>query len=208
MNFKVKKLVWAPVIAVAMIVLTAPIAQAQFTSNKTHTIYSGSQEGSNAWSAGSGFASITCTTASFSGTVANTSENTLVTTPTYSGCKDSLGRIVDIDNAGLTFTKTTGANKGQVHFGGTVTFTITAFGSVVCTVTLKAQTKNLITYHNLGGTSGIRLTFNLSSILSTTFGGFFNCGISDGEHSGGTYTGTVVLTGKDTAGSAAEIKVD
>lgn len=208
MNFNLKKLTWVPMIVIAMIVLVAPTAQAQFTSNKTHTIYSGSQEGSNAWSAGAGFGSITCSTASFSGTAVNTSESTSVVTPTYSGCKDSFGRVVDVDNSGLIVTKTTGANKGIVHFGGSITFTITAFGATVCTVTFSAQTKGLVTYHNLGGTSGIRLTFHLSALLNTTFGGFLNCGISNGEHTDGTYTGTVVLTGKDTSGSAASISVD
>lgn len=187
----------------------ANAAQAQFTSNKSHTIISGAQEGNHTIIAGPGFGGIVCTTVTFSGTMQSTSEASLVVTPTFSGCKDSFGRTVDIDNSSFTYTFTSGAGKGTMHISGSLRLTITSGGSVVCVVAVESpQTVNGITYDNLGGTSGVRLTHNTTNLKNTTSGGFFNCGLSDGRHTNGSFAGTTVMTGKDTAGVPAEIEVD
>src|SRR4051812_13118416 len=82
--------------AFALTAVLASAASAQFTSNKEHTILSGSQkEGTNdVFSAGEGFGAITCENGTFNGTLVNKSETSVVLTPTYENCKDSFGRTV------------------------------------------------------------------------------------------------------------------
>jgi hypothetical protein len=210
MNHKLKALGLA-LVAVAVSAAMASAAQAQFTSNKEHTIISGEQKpGTNdVFTAGEGFGGVVCETVTFSGTAVNESESTLVVTPSAETCKDSFGRTVDVDNSGFTGTFTSGIGKGTVHASGGATLTVTSGGSVVCTIVVKVpQTNNGVTYANLGGTSGIEATTHATNVITTTSGGFFNCGISNGEHKAGTYDGTDVFTGKDTSGVAAEFKVD
>jgi hypothetical protein len=219
MNRKLKSLGIALVAALALTAVMASAASAQFTSNKEHTILSGSQKtGTNdVFTAGEGFGGITCENATFSGTAVGTNEEDQTITPTYSNCKDSFGRTVDIDNSGLTYTFTEEVTirdtagtllteHAQVHVSGGMTLTVTSGGSVVCTIVIKSgQTNHGINYTNLGGTKGVETTTHATDVISTTSGGFFNCGISNGEHKNGTYDGTSVITGKDTSGAAAEI---
>jgi hypothetical protein len=199
-------------LATALVFMALPaVAQAQFTSNKEHSILSGSQKtGTNdVFTAGSGFGGITCENATFSGTAIGKSESTQAITPSYSTCKDSFGRTVDIDNKELTYSFTSGGFKGEVAGSGEITLTVTSGGSVICTVVLNSGPPgNGITYTNLGGTKGVEVTAHATNIVSTTSGGFFNCGISNGEHKAGTYDGVAVVTGKDTSSAAAEISVD
>ena len=212
MTRKIKALGIASVAALALVAVMATTAQAQFTSTSTHTIISGSQEGSHVFTAGEGFGSITCTTATFSGTSSSTNASSQVITPTYSSCKDSFGRTVDIDNSGLTYNFTVtghsgGTPTGSVHVTGSMTLTITSGGSVVCTVHIVSpQTATGVTYHSVP--AGLKATQNTIGLKSITTGSFFNCGVSEGEHTEGTYTGTTNLTGVDTTGKAVTISVD
>jgi uncharacterized membrane protein len=212
---RIKTLGLALVAAMALTAVMASAASAQFTSNKEHTIITGSQKtGTNdVFSAGEGFGGITCENATFSGTAVTKNDPDQTIFPTYSSCKDSFGRIADIDNSAVnplkyTFTSTGGGN-GIVHVSGEMTLTVTNGGSVICTVVIKnGQTNNGITFTNLGGTKGVETTSHSTNVISTTSGGFFNCGVSNGEHKTGTYDGVSVVTGKDTTGANAEISVD
>lgn len=209
--------------------IAATGVSAQFTSNKTHTIFSGSQKaGTNdVFSAGAGFPNVTCESATFSGTATELDEPDRRIIPTYSNCKDTLGRTVDIDNGNkigenpLTYTFTSAESKktttnvvvesqnAYVHLSGEMTLTVTSGGTAVCTVVIKnGQTNTGIYYANLGGTFGVEVTTHIKDVISTTSGGFFNCGVSNGEHTNGTYDGVAVITGKDKASNAAEISVD
>jgi hypothetical protein len=217
MNRKIKALGLALVAALALTAVMASTASAQFTSNKEHTILSGSQKEktNDIFTAGEGFGGITCENATFSGTATDGDEPTQVITPSYSTCKDSFGRTVDLDNGEaedkntLTYTFTSGENKGKVDVTGKMVLTVTSGGSVVCTVEIKnPQTNNGITYTNLGGTKGVEVTSHATNVVTVTSGGFFNCGIGNGEHKAGTYDGVSIITGKDTSGAAAEISVD
>jgi hypothetical protein len=215
MHRKLKALGLALVAALALTAVMASAASAQFTSNKEHTIISGSQKEktNDVFTAGEGFGGITCENATFSGTGVTKNDADQTILPSYSTCKDSFGRTVDIDNSKtnpLTYTFTSdGKGGGSVHVSGEMTLTVTSGGSVICTVVIKnGQTNNGITYTNLGGTKGVETTTHATNVISTTSGGFFNCGISNGEHTAGTYDGTSVVTGKDTSGAAAEISVD
>jgi len=213
MNRKIKALGLALVAALALTAVMASTASAQFTSTSSHTILSGSQEGSNVFTAGEGFGSIKCTTATFSGTAETTNAADQTIFPTYAGCTDSFGRIVDTDNSSLTytFTKTgkdaSGTPLGTVNFSGSFRMTVTSSGSVVCTTHWNLpQTQPGVTWHNNAG--GLSITFALVGIKTTVTGSFLNCGVSEGEHKEGTYTGTVKMTGKDTAGNPVTIAVD
>src|SRR5689334_484227 len=152
MNSKLKLFGIAAVATLALAVAMTSAASAQFTSNKTHTIFSGEQKpGTNeVFSAGEGFGGVTCETITFSGTATETDEPDRRIVPTYGSCKDSLGRIVDIDNGNkigenqisYTFTpkedsKTTSnvvveSHGGEVHVSGEMTLTVTSGGSTVC----------------------------------------------------------------------------
>ncbi|HEX6152580.1 MAG TPA: hypothetical protein VFZ19_03570 [Solirubrobacterales bacterium] len=211
MNRKIKALGLALVAALALTAVMASVASAQFTSTKTHTILSGSQKEktNDIFSAGEGFGGMTCENMLLNGTTANLSESAWVIQPSFEGCKDSFGRTVDVDNSSLTYTLTSGGGKGTMHVSGGMTLTVTSGGSVTCTIVYKSpQTNNGFSYTNLGGTSGIEVTVHMTNVITTTSGGFFNCGISNGEHKKGTYDGTWVITGKNTAGEAASINVD
>jgi hypothetical protein len=213
MHRKLKALGLALVAALALTAVMASAASAQFTSTSTHTILSGTQEGNHVFTAGEGFGGVTCTEASFSGTGTATEESEQKITPTYSNCTDSFGRVVDLDNSSLAYTFTSGASKGTVDISGSMTLTITdsknheSAGSVICTVTIGAQTGvNGVTYHDNG--EGVKVTSNSTNVKNTTSGGFFNCGIGNGEHSAGTYKGTTNMTGKNTSGTEVDIDVD
>jgi hypothetical protein len=214
MNRKIKALGLALVAALALTAVMASVASAQFTSNKEHTIISGSQKtGTNdVFTAGEGFGGVTCENATFSGTGTDTDDPDQTITPSYSNCKDSFGRTVHLDNNSLsyTFTNNTSADgTSNVHVSGGMTLTVTSSGSVVCTIVIEApQTTNGITYNNLGGTSGVEVTTHANDVNSTTSGGFFNCGVSNGLHENGTYDGVSIVTGKDTSGASASISVD
>jgi hypothetical protein len=209
MNRKLMSVGLSVLVAMAMSAFGASVAQAQFTSDKEHTISSGSQVTNHTFSAGEGFGGITCATATFSGTGVQKSEATITGTPVYANCKDSFGRVVHIDNSKLTGTFTSGADLGVGHLSGGMTLTITSGGSVVCTVTIESpQTLTGAEWTNLGGAKGVEVNLNITNLATTTSGGFFNCGIANGEHEDGTYTGSVLIQGKDTAGNPAAISVD
>jgi hypothetical protein len=211
MDCKIKALGLALMAVLALTAVMAPTASAQFTSSSTHTILSGTQEGNIVFTAGEGFGSIKCTTASFSGTASSTNATSQVITPTYSGCTDSFGRIVHVDNESIMEQTRTGVDGngtavGSLHTSGNLTTTITSGGSVVCTIHLiTKQSLTGLTYHNFF--EGRKITVVFSKVKTTTTGSFFNCGISEGEHTEGTYTGTINMIGKDTAGKAVSISV-
>ena len=196
--------------AFALTAVLASAASAQFTSNKEHTILSGSLKtgATDVFSAGEGFGAISCEKASWSGTLTTKSEASVVLTPTYENCKDSFGRTVHTHTTEAS-TWTTSLFWGLYHRSGTKTVTITSSEKTICTVVFQMpQTNNGASRTNLGGTSGIEVTTHSTNLITTTSGGFFNCGISNGEHKAGTYDSTFILTGKDTSGAAAEINAD
>jgi hypothetical protein len=190
-------------VMIALSAVLASAAQASFYYPSEHTILSGSQKTGTqtVFTAASGFSGITCTTVEFSGTTVGEEAESQLITSSYSGCSDSLGRTVDIDGS----LKEELTESGEAHVTEGITLTITS-GSVICTVAITSpQTDNGITYNNLGGTSGVEVTIHSTNVVSTTSGGFFNCGVSNGTHTSGTYDGTATITGKTTEGAAAEI---
>jgi hypothetical protein len=203
--------IWLAALAVAALSATAASSAwaVEFHYSSEHTILSGEQVGSVKFSVGSGFGSITCSVVKFSGTAAAKTATSEVLTPTYEGCKDSLGRRVDTTNSS-TMTETTPAQAtggATTHFTGEMTTTITdANGNPICHVVEKTQSLPGTVQH----ASGVKrlLTIILGEIKTTTSGGFFNCGVSNGEHTSGTYEGEVLLSGTDTAGNPVELRLE
>jgi hypothetical protein len=205
------------VLAVTIFVMVAgpSTAQAGFTSNQEHTILSGSQSGSLAFSAGAGFGAITCSSVTLSGTTAAKSQEKFSVDPTFSECKDSFGRTVHayelcpfLLETSLLVPGSTEVVAAGCAFAFFWSFVVTSGGEAVCTVEIGAQTDNGTSAKNLGGTNGIEVTLNSTNVVSTTSGGFFNCGIANGEHKSGTFKGATKITGKGTEEAAAEISVD
>jgi hypothetical protein len=229
---------FAAALALTAVMASVASAQFTSTKEHTILSGSQKVNTNDVFSAGEGFGGITCQEATFSGTSTGelnektkTYETaTQVITPTYKNCKDSFGRTVDIDNGEaedkntLTYTFTSGLGKGTVHVSGSMTLTVTSGGSVICTVKIKSpQTNNGISYTNIVGHNVVKnekeevietreddveTTTHATNVISTTEGGFFNCGISNGEHTKGTYDGTSVISGVGTDGAAAKITVD
>lgn len=205
---KCRRLSLSLLAVLALTAVTASAASAQFTSGVEHTVWEGSQKsGTNdVFTMGSGFGATTCEIATFKGTTATKNEAVLTMEPTYSNCRDSLGREVDIEES----LKSTYTANGNVHLSGSLVMRVTNSSKVaVCTITTTVpQTNNGITYKNLGGSSGVEITIHTTNLQTTVEGGFFNCGTSTTNATAGTYDGVHVLTGTDTSGSAVAINVD
>jgi hypothetical protein len=208
MNQKLKALglAFAAALVLTAVMASTAMAHPGFTSEVENPTLHGVQEGNHEFKAGEGFGAITCSTATFSGTGEGTHPTSVTVSPTYSGCKDSFGRTVHVVTNSLHYiftvdgTDAEGTPKGSVHVTGHIELTITT-GGTHCTVTISAeQTLNGITYHTTKveptPTHKIRVTTNASGVKSTTSGGFFVCGIANGEHTEGTYTGTTIMEGK------------
>lgn len=181
----------------------------QFHAGEAHTLLSGEQIGNHSFTTGAGFGAITCSIAKFAGTTTTTTETSQVLTPEYSGCKDSFGRTVHVATAAkYRFTPPSSATgTSLVHIEGSFTITITnGSGVVICTAKIGSQTGNNIAYHNVAN-GDIERTIATNNVTSETSGGFFNCGVTDGHHTGGTYTGNTIIRGTNTAGANVNITV-
>jgi hypothetical protein len=203
MDTKLKALALALLAALALTAVMASAAMAEkgFTSSLANPTLHGEQEGNHEWtaSASSGFGGMACATVTFLGTGPGTFSTSQTITPTYAGCEDSFGRTVDVVTNSLHYIFTvTGTDEGgtpigNVHVTGHIQLTTTT-GGTHCTTTISAeQTQGGVTWHNLSGTNSIRITSATSETISTTSGGFFACGISNGEHTDGEYTGNTVM---------------
>ena len=211
MNSKLKSLGLALVAALAMSAAMASAASAiEFHASDAHTILKGSQTSPHEFTVGPGFAGIVCNIANFTGTTTATTQNSQVITPEYKECSDTLGRIAHVTvNATYRFTTPSSATAAaEVHVEGTgFTIQITnGSTSVVCTVHVHAQTNNNIVYHNIAN-GDVEVTATTNNITTETTGGILNCGIGNGHHAGGSYTGNTVIAGTSTAGTNVNISV-
>jgi hypothetical protein len=215
MHRKIKALGLALVAAFALTAVMASAASAApgFTSSSsgTTTIH-GVQNGNHEFAADEGFGGIKCKTATFAGTSSGTYQATQTVKPTYSNCEDSFGRPVHIKTNTLTYVfKVTGTDSkktpiGEVHVSGDIELEITTGGTPCIVVINETQNNNGITYHN-NANGTVTTTTESTNVRSTTSGGFFSCGTSNGLHTEGTYTGETVLTGTS-GGAGATISVD
>lgn len=206
MNRKLKMLGLAVSASLAISAVGATAAQAiEFTSSAEHTILEGSQSTTHQFTTGSGVGAINCTTVTFEGTMSEEVEEEVTLTPTYAGCKDNLGRTVDVVMNGCQyrFNVTSGSfptyegNIDVVCSESQIEVKITnELGVAFCTMSIAAQNGiGPATYHDEN--EEIRVGVSATNLKHTTSGGFFNCGIVDGEHSNGTYAGEAIVAGED-----------
>jgi len=210
------------VACLAIAAASAPGAQAvEFHSSSTHTLLTGSQLTTHQFSVGSGFGAISCKTAEATATAATATSTTQSVTGTYSSCVDSFGRATHIATNGCNYKFHATAKKEADVYTGTaalecsvgksIELKITSSGVTVCTVTISAQSGlGPLTFKDETGGSkkAINISANVNNIKTTTAGGLFNCGIANGEHTAGTYTGDTLIQGTDTVGAAVNIWVE
>jgi hypothetical protein len=183
-----------------------------------HALIEASQSTTHQFVAGEGFAGITCTTATFAATSATGVTTKLSLTPTYSGCEDSLGRTIDVSVNGCKYELHATEGSGETFTGDwtiacetgkAIEWKITSGESVICTVTVPAQKQTgKVHFLNMAGPPK-DLTFEIQteSLKNTTAGGFFNCGVGNGEHTKGTYTGNTTMTAKNVFGEALSLSL-
>jgi hypothetical protein len=197
--------------------VTAQATAFEFHSEDGHTILQAPQVGSHKLTFGSGFGAVACKSIVTSATSAALTQTELSAITLSSGCEDSLGRVVHISNNSCETRFHATEKVSATRFAGSadlicpagtdkVVIVTGGGGGSNCTATVQPQ-ENIgpIEFENTG--SQVNIILNATNIKSTTSGGFFACGLANGEHSEGTYTGTSLVSGKTTAGNAVKIWV-
>jgi hypothetical protein len=225
---KLKALGVAITAVLALSAVAASGAQAfEFTSSNTakaghpheHTISHGTQTTSHVFTAGEGFGGISCAVAEFEGTGTGT-DTTVRSLPTYENCKDSFGRTAHVSTNGCEYEfhakvkvnsdLYTGTSNLLCPTGKSITVEITSSGSVVCTVHIGPQTGISPIKFELGTSQPTDIVVNseAANVKSTTTGGFFSCGVSEGSHTDGTYTGKTTVTGINTFNEPMDLTIN
>jgi hypothetical protein len=218
-------------LALSGIAASSALAVPKFTCVETsgtihthvHCTSSGTQVAGepHEFTAGSGFGAIRCTNATFSGGTNATGESTTEEThPSYSSCSDSFGRTVDVSTTGCNYLFHVTTKLKEDEYEGTsdvvceagklIELKVTSGGSTLCTVTIGSQTgTGPIRFDDMTAVmpTDVTVTAKANNVRSTTSGGLFNCGISNGEHTEGTYTGNTTVIAKNTAGEAIDTEV-
>jgi hypothetical protein len=211
MTRKFRTLGLALVAAFAMSALVASAAQAfegTWHSEAANTTLTAGQTTTHEFTAGEGFGAISCKKAEFSGSTTEATTTYITITPAYSECKDSFGRTVDVHINGMHYRfHLTEHVPSPITFWwahvdlvcetpgcGSIVLEVTSGGTAVCTVTIGAQT-GVGPVKVLNEGNKVNIVSEANNVKSTTSGGFFNCGIANGEHTNGTYTGSSLTTG-------------
>lgn len=185
--------------ALAMSAVASSTASAWFKSTSHHTIFSGSQVGTNTFATTAG--TIHCAVATFAGTSTSTESEEVEVEPTYENCTSTPFGGATVHMNGCKYQITT---NGQAHIicTGTNKIVVTA---PFCTITIYPQTLEGLTFENTGSgsTEEVDATANVSGIHYTQTAG---CTHGAGTFSNGHYTGTVKMTGANTAGEHVGIR--
>jgi hypothetical protein len=216
--------------ALSGIAASSAVAAPEFTCIETpanvhaHCILDGKEDPNEQlnFTAGEGFGSIHCTEATFTGGTLATGTGTTIENvhPEYGGCTDSFGRAVDTTTTGCNFTfhvetkLETNVYHGKADLvceaGKQIEIKVTSGGSVICTDTIGSQNGvGPVTYRNMTEASptDVTVTSDARNIKNITSGGFFNCGIPNGEHTEGTTGGNVTVIARDTVGNQIDAEV-
>jgi hypothetical protein len=193
---------------VAALALTAVMASVASATNFTAASYpvkiTGSQSSNHVFTVTGG--TVSCTTATFSGELTGASESMTVI-PFYDGCT-AFGFI----NSSVTGFGS--AKCDYKFFTSGATNLECAAGDVqidagTCTVTMQAgnnQGLKTNTYTNTP-TDKVTVDTQVTGIHTTVTSGF-GCPISGGTHTNASYTGTTVVEGKNSKGTAVAIDVN
>jgi hypothetical protein len=194
-------------LAVAIMAMSAVAASAasaaNFGTQSAPTFLKGVQETKNVFTVTGG--TVKCTGAEFtSAEIKNKEESAITVHPEYTGCTAfgqaatvDTGTISDGCNYILTATSTTtGGVTIECEAGNNIVVTAT---TAACTITVGGQvpTNNMIDYENRGSgaIADVLVTSTVEGIKYTSSGGI--CGASG---TNGTYTGSVLTKGYNTAG--------
>lgn len=193
---------------VAMLAMTAVGASAasaaEFHSEGSSTILTGTQEGTDVFSTTGG--TVECDTATYVGSQSGTTTTTSSATPTYSNCTAFGFASANINTNGCEYVF---HNNGTVDIADCnssngIIVTASLFGTQKCKVTVVPQTGiNGITYTNVGSGSTREITIDVSSnnikYVEHAGTGFGACASSTQQSNGG-YTGQSVVTGENAFG--------
>lgn len=204
----IKTLGLSLVAVLALGAMTATGASAaEFHAEEAGVIVSGSKTNNHVFNTGGG--TVTCSTATFSGTATNATDDELTINPHYTGCTafSIANTHVKMNGCDYLFTVEASSSSGPVHVqcpgSAQIEVTPTVFGFSACTVKIPGQTPTGggVTYTNLNSESEVEVDANVTGIHYTSSGGL--CG-SSGTNA--TYTGKAKVAGS-VGGEAKDIWV-
>jgi hypothetical protein len=209
MNYKLKVLGLALVAAFAMSTVVASAASAtawQFHSNTDNSILTGEQHNVDVVSYDSG--AYRCSSVTYTGTAAGTTNSTITVTPAYSGCKLAFIINITVNPTGCAYTFHAETIDANGNYEGSVDIECTD-GSVIdviapgCEITVPAQTGlKKVTFTNLGSGHTQEVTVDVNISNTITYIEHQKTG-STCENSGtphttnGSYTGNALVTGEN-----------
>lgn len=217
----------AGVLALCAAMAPAALAVPEFTGIETkdgththvHTTVKGEIEGTLEFAPSSGFGVISCAASGYEGTLPTGKDKHLTMGITFTSCKDSLGRTVDVAVNACTYTLKAGNKIVKDEYEGTadvvacpvgkkIEFTVTT-GGINCVVTVGEQAgmKVLLTDKTDVLPTDVTVDLAAKNVKTTTSGGFFNCGVANGEHSDGEMRGAYTLRGYNKAGTQIDLEV-
>lgn len=173
-----------------------------------HATQMESLEGSATHDFTAGGGTVKCSTATFTGTLTAPASSTLTAAPTYSECKASFGETTHVAMNGCEYLfhletePTEGEYTGTIDLlcpeseGPTLTVT-TSGGGNKCVLHIEPDQEGLgtVDFREAGGEMEAEAT--VTGLAYTATGGFFNCGVTEGTHTDGTYEGNVTATAKE-----------
>ena len=171
------------------------------------------------------FSAITCETAITHGEDADGTDPTPKVTPTYENCNAS-GLTAHVDHGGCEFElhpeETSGKTTAEDEYVGTadivdcnegesITVEITrAFGGTKCHIEIHEQEDIGPIYfrtHTEGETTDVTVEAATAEVQATFEGGFFDCGVTNGEHPT-FYTGNTTATAKNSKNETIDLSID
>lgn len=188
-NLKTLGVAVVAMLAMSAVVASAASANLKFHAAQTHTILTGSQTTQHVFQTNTG--TVTCSTATFSGTQQNATATEITIAPNYDNCIAFGFVSVPVHENGchylFTYDKT-------VHLQcPTKPIEITAPG---CTVTVGTQTISPVDFNNNAAKTDVTVVATVGNIQYTNHDEGFVC--TGGQFTGGKYTGSTTVTGEDT----------
>jgi hypothetical protein len=205
-NAKVLGLALVAVLAMAAVVASSASA-AEFTAASYPVTLSGTQSTAHKFTVGG--STVTCTTATFSGSASGPSP-TQTMTPVYTGCT-AFGFI----GATVTGFPHTGGNCDYDFSANGETALTCASGDVTidagpCTATVTApkntNLKSNTFTNNTPAAGQVTVDTNVTNVHAEITKSEFGCPVAKGTYANSTYTGTTVVKGEN-GGKAVSIDV-
>lgn len=186
------------------------------------TTVKGAQATAHQYVPATGFSPVKCGTASLQGTLATGIGTSLSAKPTYSSCATASALTANVRLNGCEYklrpTKLLSADKYEgvtdvlCSGGEEIEFEVTnPGGTFKCLDTIPAQEgAGPVYFEDQTAATPDDLVVNLqiANLRNRTSGGLANCGVANGEHTGGTYTGTSTARGYDAGEKQIEFQVN